>query len=238
MHIRYSIVVCLVLIMALPAIANADSSGWYIAADVGRSHFGDVGAQSFQIVTLIGQDYVPGSSLPITSDDSDTAYRLTGGYQFDAYWGLEIGYVDFGSATITEDPAVLSACPPNSIPMGCRGPDGNGIVDAKIKTHGWVLAGTAAYPFNDQWSVFGRLGVISGNVELDVNSTPIFANPPSVSDSSSGHLNTTYGVGVNWSFANHWSAQLGWDRYLSLGNSSTTGKYTLELTSIGLVYRF
>ena len=237
MHIRYSIVVCLVLLMALPAIANADSSGWYIAADVGRSHFGDVAAQSDQIVTQISQD-TSGGPPATTSTDTDTGYRLTGGYQFSPYWGLEASYVDFGRATITENAASLRGCPPNTPPPYCLGPEVGGVVDATLKAHGWVLAGTAAYPFNDQWSVFGRLGVISGNVELDVNSTPIYADPPSVSDSSSGHLHTTYGVGVNWSFANHWSARLGWDRYLSLGNSSTTGKYTLELTSIGLVYRF
>ena len=203
-----------------------------MAADVGRAHFDDVGAQSVQIVTRISQDYNPALPLPVTSDDSNAAYRLTGGYQFDAYWGLEISYVDFGKATITEDPAALTVCPI------CLQPAISGVVDATIKAHGWVLAGTATYPLNDRWSLFGRLGVIDANVDLDVNSTPIYANPPSVSDSSSGHLNTTYGVGVEWSFANHWSARLNWDRYLSIGNSNTTGKYTLELTSVGIMYRF
>jgi len=229
MRTRYSIVVCLIILMSLPAIANADRSGWYMAADLGRSHYDDVGAQSVQIVTRINQVYVPGVSN-VTSDSSDTGYRLTGGYQFNAYLGLEISYVNFGNATITEDPAVLSCM--------CGKPFLQGVVNSTIKSHGWVLAGTATYPFNDHWSLFGRLGFIDANVELDVNSTPTFAVPPSVSDSSSGHLTTTYGVGVDWSFANHWSARLGWDRYLSLGDSNTTGKYTLEFTSIGLVYRF
>ena len=230
MNIKVSILVFMGAFVLFPIIANADSRGWYIAADLGRSHYDDVGAQSVQIVTQINQLYPSGTSLQITSDGSDTAYRLSGGYQFNAYWGLEVSYVDFGTATITEDPAYLMAC-------GVCYPE-SGVVDATIKAHGWVLVGTAAYPFNDHWSLIGRLGVIDDSVELDVNTTPISTNHPNVSYSSSGHLNTTYGVGAVWSFANQWSARLGWDRYLSLGNSSTTGKYTLELTSIGMVYRF
>ncbi len=208
-------------LILMPIIASAAGSGWYLAADRGQAHFADIAAQTNPSVFKI-----PISSFVSSSASTQhSAFRLTGGYQFNQYWGLEASYVSLGQATINDN---------------FFDTVGFATITAEVKNraHGWVLAGTGTYPFNDQWSVFARIGAIDGYLEQDlsiINGCPGCYTPTSVSSTA---WKATYGVGVNWSFANHWIVRLGWDQYRNLGNSNTTGEYTVNLDSIGIVYRF
>ncbi len=212
-------------LILMPIIASAAGSGWYIAADEGHAHFADIAVQTNPSVFKIG---LPVGFVSSSASTQHSAFRLTGGYQFNQYWGLEASYVSLGQATINDN--FLDTV-------------GAAIITAEVqnRAHGWVLAGTGTYPFNDQWSVFARIGAIDGYLEQDlsiiVNGCPGCYTP--IPTSASGTAwKATYGVGVNWSFANHWIVRLGWDQYRNLGNSNTTGEYTVNLDSIGIVYRF
>ena len=216
-------------LILMPIIASAAGSGWYIAADVGQSRFSDVAAQADQIVMQIPQLGVQPSSVT----NSDTGYRLTGGFQVNPYLGLEFSFVNFGQATITENNAELLPCGPNCFVVM------SGTVAARLKAHAWTLAGTGMYPLNDDWSLWAHIGIVNANMNLAINVIPPVASYiSSIDESSSGRLTTTYGLGVRWIFSDHWSARLGWDQYRNLGNSNTIGEYTVNLDSIGIVYRF
>ena len=203
MNIKRLIQAVSTALILMPIIASAAGSGWYLAADEGHAHFADIAVQTNPSVFQI-----PISSLVSSSASTQhSAFRLTGGYQFNQYWGLEASYVSLGQATINN----------NYID-----PTDQHIVTAEVKNraHGWVLAGTGTYPFNDQWSVFARIGAIDGYLEQDLNIINVcpscFITPTSVSSTA---WKATYGVGVNWSFAHHWIVRLGWDQYRNLGNS-------------------
>ena len=221
MNIKRLIQAVSTALILMPIIASAAGSGWYLAADEGHAHFADIAVQTNPSVFQI-----PISSLVSSSASTQhSAFRLTGGYQFNQYWGLEASYVSLGQATIndnfldTTDATIITA-------------------EVTNRAHGWILAGTGTYPFNDQWSVFARIGAIDGYLEQDVsiiNGCPGCYTPTSVSSTA---WKATYGVGVNWSFAYHWIVRLDWDQYRNLGNSNTTGEYTVNLDSIGIVYRF
>jgi len=68
------------LAISAPASAQQSDAGWYIG--------GSYGMTSFDIDTT-------GIASP-SLDDSDSGFKIFGGFQFTKHWGMEFGYVDFG----------------------------------------------------------------------------------------------------------------------------------------------
>ena len=195
--------------LGLSSAAQAADEGWYLAADLGQAHYSG----------LTGTVNTPAGFTSHTSDN-DMGYRLSGGYQFNQYWGAEVGYVDFGQGEI-------------NLTQNSPGTD---TLSAKVKAHGFVFAGTGTYPFNDTWSGFLRFGAIDGHVENDLSGTGGLAILTGTTSSTDWKV--TWGLGVNWLVASNWTVRAGWDQYSSLGNQNTTGEHDVNLLSIGAVYRF
>lgn len=208
MNRKTAIAAVLAVITGLPMAAMAADTGWYGAFDLGQSRFNG----------LAGEGAALGANPSIS--DSDTGYRLSGGYAFNQYWGLEASYVEFGQGEID-----VTTTTPSS-----------GTASAKVKAHGFVFAGTGTYPFTDQWSGFARLGMIDGHKEVTVTGTGSLAGL--TTNPSSTDWKVAWGLGVNWAFAPHWVARAGWDQYRNLGNQNTTGEDNVNLASIGIVYYF
>ena len=217
MNRKIFVAAALATALALPLAANAaDQSGWYVALDVGQAHYTGIMGQ----VEAIGG--IPPASSGVTThvSNNDTGYRLSGGYKFNEYWGLEASWVDLGTAE--GDGSVTSPSP--------------GSINGKIKSYGFVVAGTGTYPFNDQWSIFLRLGMINAQKEVDVTASGSLA--PAAETTSSTDWKTTYGAGLNWNFYSNWAARIGWDQYRNLGNQNKTGEDNVNLASVGIVYKF
>lgn len=193
--------------MCLPLAAHADDMAWYGAFDLGQAHYSGV---SGPVAALGGTSHM---------SDNDTAYRFTGGFQFNRYWGAEASYVDFGQAELDLTTTVPA-----------------GTYAAKRQVHGFVFAGTGTFPFNDSWSVFARLGGIMGHVKVAATGTGAFA--AATGSQTSTDWKVTYGVGVNWTLTENWIVRGGWDQYSSLGNQNKTGENDVNVIGIGVVYRF
>ena len=73
---------------------NKTLSRTLLAVLIGAATFGAQAAedQGFYVGAGAGQSFVDEGSY----DDEDTAFSAFGGYQFNRYFGLEAGYVDFG----------------------------------------------------------------------------------------------------------------------------------------------
>lgn len=82
-----------------------------------------------------------------SSDGYKASGKVFGGYEFDKTWGAEAGYTDFRSAhsnfTVGGTPGQLES-------------DG----------HSLYVAGKASAPINEQFSVFGKLGVARNKSSL------------------------------------------------------------------------
>ena len=211
MKFRIGLLACVFTLTGLPALAQAGDGGWYGAVDLGQSKY-DNGAL---------QNLVP-AGWPSTINDTDTGKRLTVGYQFNRNWGVEAGYTDLGSAKVyAKNPS-----PPI--------PDVPTYVQENPDAKGWSVAGTGTYPFNDSWSITGRLGMIDARVHDQVQSDGNAFHP----DLTETGWKTTYGLGLNWNFDPQWSFRLGYDWFRNLGDSGTTGEYNVSLLSLGVAYRF
>jgi opacity protein-like surface antigen len=114
-------------------------------------------------------------------DDDDSSFTLGGGYEFSEYLSLEAAYRDFGNQAGQTD------CPPGFacliIPL---------LTEADVTAFSVSVLGS--FRITDTLDGYGRLGVTRWDVEFDGISSAF--------DDSGEDLH--YGVGLRWSFEDHW----------------------------------
>lgn len=113
---------------ALSIPAYAADTGWYLLGEVGQTKVKDIDTTG-----------IPNPSV----DDTDTGFKVGGGYMFHKNFGVEAAYVDLGKATVSS---------------------GGQTVEAKAS--GEVLALVGVLPLGDQFSLMARLGLINGTVKI------------------------------------------------------------------------
>lgn len=174
------------LVLALAAISFASSGAFaqaYVSADVGKSKLGIkcAGAKS--------------------CDDSDTAYRITGGYTFYEGLSAEIGYEGFGTAKSV-------------------GPTGTHTLKASGPTVGLAYR----LPMGDAWGLDFRAGV----AHLKAESTVRPVTGPAVHHS--GTSNSPYfGIGADYALSKNMKLQAGFEatRAEVAGTKSNLKAFTL-----------
>jgi OOP family OmpA-OmpF porin len=166
--IKRSVLSAAILVATLATSAYAADDGFTAGLMIGQSKF-DVGA-------------VPAG---VTVDDKDTAFRLHGGYQFNANLGAEIGYSDLGEAA-------LSA------------PGASGAIGAK----GWDLSLVGTLPLSDAFSLYARVGAFRWKAEGNVN-----ISGGGTGNASDTGTDTVFGIGARYHFTKNVSAGLEYDRY-------------------------
>jgi len=123
--------------MTLPAVASAQmrgdqATGWYVGASVGQAK------------AKTACDGLSGSG--ITCDDTDTTWKLFGGYQFNRNLAAELGYSDFGKVKASA-----------------------GTLTDEVKATAWELVGIGALPVADRFSVYGKLGLYHAETKETTN---------------------------------------------------------------------
>lgn len=113
----------------------AEDTGFYAGAGVGQSFVDEA-------------DY----------DDEDTAFSVFGGYQFNRYFGLETGYVDFGEL----------------------GPSGAG---RSLEVSSVYLTAVGTVPFSENFSGYAKAGFQRWNLDTAI---PGLADDDSGSDPTYG----------------------------------------------------
>lgn len=111
----------------------------------------DLSSNRFYVGATVGQttasDGCSGIILPgITCNDSDTAWRILGGYRLDPNISLELGYQDLGQVRAT-------------------GFGVNGDVTANV----WELVAVGTLPLRSRFSIYGKLGGYRGDTHLRSN---------------------------------------------------------------------
>jgi len=148
------------------------------------------------------------SSLSTSVDDKDSAWKAFLGYQFQQTpVALELGYVDFGKFT-------------GSTPV-------LGVIDT-WKAKGAYLDLVGGLPFNNQFSLFAKVGALRWRVE----DTPLAGG-------ASRHDGTdlTFGAGAQFDFNKNVGARIEWERFKKAGNENSGGRSDVGLASASLVFR-
>jgi OmpA-OmpF porin, OOP family len=156
---------------AAPAFAQQPMQSWYLGAGIGSGHLGKSGSD----ITGINNAQL---------DDSDTTYTVRGGYRFNPYLALEVGYYDLGKYAFS-------------------GTVGRTEVSGSAKATSWGLSAVGILPLN-QFDLYARLGIEQSRLEANANTTLTNAN------SSDNQTGATYGAGGRWNFDRNWGVFLEW----------------------------
>ena len=132
-----------------------------------------------------------------TVDKKDEGWKLFGGYQVNRNFAVEGGYADLGQAAIP---------------------------GAVLDTSAWFAHAVGILPINEQFGLFGKLGLAM--VETDTTGI--------------GTLDSTspaFGLGLRYFFTPQFGIRGEWDRFRAPG-SPFTGKSDVDYWSISAVFRF
>lgn len=199
-------------ILSAPAVA---APGWYLGANLGGTKYDASAADLDSSWRSLG--FTASSSV----DDTDTGYKLFGGYQFNNNFALEGGYVDLGKMTFSSTISVA--------PAGYT----TGAISGDVKTkNGLFLDAVGILPVGNNFSVFGRLGMYSIETELSAS------GPAGSITKNDTESDFHWGIGAGYDFTQNLGARLEWERFNKVGNADKTGEGDVDLWSAGIVYKF
>jgi OOP family OmpA-OmpF porin len=130
------------LIVALIAGAAAMSAAQAETTTQPRAYVG-VG-----VATADRADSSVGGLTNFNSDGYKASAKIFGGYEFDQNWGVEAGYTDFRNSDFS---------------YSNNGTNAGG----HTKGYGYYVAGKYSVPVNDQFSVYGKLGLQHSERKLE-----------------------------------------------------------------------
>lgn len=164
-------------------------------------------------VTVDNDTFDDLGSLGANTDDTDTAYKLFAGYQFNPNFAVEAGYVDFGEFTASAN-------------------NGFDYADASLEADGFTAALVGKLPIQSGFGIYAKLGIIAWDADLKADGN-ISGTPMSESSGDDG-TDPFYGVGAEYVIGSI-LMRAEYERY----DISADGEdFTTDLTSASLGYRF
>jgi OOP family OmpA-OmpF porin len=157
--------------LALWTAQASAEPGFYLGGSVGNS-------------TLEADDNfeLDGTDVSLDFDESDTAYKLFGGYMFNDYLGVELAYVDLGE------------------PEDDFSADGGEIsVDLSAEFTGFTADVVGQLPLGPV-DLFAKVGLVSYDAELDISATDGVVTESGSLEDDGEELH--YGLGATLNFGN------------------------------------
>lgn len=195
------------------ALAQQPERGWYAGISAGQST-GDIDSS---VLPVTGA-----TQSTVSSDDTDTGFKIYGGYRFMRHLAVEVGYADLGSFTATR-----TVTAPQS-----------GSIRGEFKVAGIFGQAVGIIPLGERFSVFGTAGLYVNEVKTSASTTGnvVLISGPSASKSEA---NLKLGVGAGFDFTDRIGVRVEWERFFELGDTSTVGaQMDVDLVTIGVVFRF
>lgn len=152
------------------ALAQAQDSGLYLGASLGTSKL---------------KEWCTGETPTIrftACEDSDTSWKLLGGYRFNRYVAAEAAYVNWGEVTASTNTGAQVA--------------------AKQRSYGLAAVGTL--PLGERFELFGKAGFLM--TEQDTRRIT-----PSPSTVNRDETELHYGLGARFLFTRNWAARAEWE---------------------------
>lgn len=193
----------LALLAALPlgALLVADDAwaqgDWYMGAAIGQADIDYSAADLTSDLASFGW-----TIEDATVDNDGTAWKIYGGWSFNEYFALELGWVDLGKV----DTRYSTTIAPNEI---------DDILADTLSVHpltgdGFTAAAVVKWPLNDAFAIHAKAGLFAWNSETEVR--VVEGGTGQVSGDDDG-TEAMYGFGVEWKLNEQWSITGEWERY-------------------------
>jgi opacity protein-like surface antigen len=138
-------------------------------------------------VATVDHTFDIGGATGVDTSGFKASGKIFGGYDIDKTWGVEAGYTDFRKST--------SHFTFNNAPG-----------TAETKGDAYYIAGKATAPINDQFSVFGKLGVEHSKSDLT-------SFTPGLADRSDSDTGVYAGIGAQYNLSQQVALSLEYERY-------------------------
>lgn len=207
---RSKLVVQILAALALisSSAAMAADSGWYVGASLGQSN------ADYSSGDLKSALEAQGATGVVASvDNTDTGWKLFGGYQLNKNIGFEAAYVNLGSLTGSATYTAPAGSPYRT----------------NVDVDGFQISVVGTLPLNGAFAVFGKVGAFFSNSEGTDATSLATAN------ASADNTDWTYGLGANWQFNQNIGLRAEWERFQGLGISKSSDA---DLYSLGAVFSF
>lgn len=180
--------------------------GGYVGFGAGQSSV-DLEAQSVQSALASA-----GVTSQISTRERDTAMKVFGGYEFNSFIAMELGYARLGKAKA--DVTVTS-------PVSLR-------TQLTFEGRAYYLDAIGSLPITNALSAYARVGpALTTAIAKSV-----------LGKSEEEEFNLKVGVGARYKFTNGADLRLDWERYHAVGDPDITGEADVDMVSLSLGARF
>jgi OmpA-OmpF porin, OOP family len=204
--------------------AEPAATGFYFGAGAGAAthDVGNGGAQGAILVAIgFGIEMVPRTTL--ATDDDSTGWRGLAGYRFNRYFAAELEYLDFGTSEIHET-YVFDPGFPFPGPLTIE-------QDFMTDVSGPAVSALGKLPLGERFELFARAGMLFADSKVRMAQR---LRPTSVTYSDRVLIG---GVGLDWRFADRWSARLEYQHSKDIEANLDIGESHVELLSLGVLFK-
>lgn len=196
-------------------LSTAVMSSAAFAADQGGFVAADLGQVNYSNAT---------SQFSGASFGNPGTIMLGGGYRFNQNLAVEAGYSIIGDSTITTV--------------------AGGTATEKLKASSFQVAAVGTFPINNQFSVFGKLGVANTKIDYTATATGATFVPSVAQAASASKTNLMFALGAQYNINQHWGIRA---QYQDFGKVQLPGVFfggvsapniALKAYSLGGVYNF
>ncbi len=211
--------VCTILASALLATPTAFAAGaghFYIGAGLGGTTVKDAPSASEFDSDLASIGITASSSV----DDTDTGWKLYGGYMFNQNLAVEASYADLGELSID---STITA------PLA-------GTLATTWEAQTLAVSAVGIWPLAYNFEIFGKAGFHYWDAEITATATG-GGGAASGSDDDNG-TDVLYGIGAAYNLNDNFALRAEWERYSNIGDDNTTGESDVDMWSAGVQYSF
>lgn len=142
--------------------------------------------------------------------DRTTGFKLYGGWEFTPNLAIEGGYADMGTGRVSNAAGTISA-----------------------KTNALYVAGKGTVPLNEQFSLYGKLGVTRNKADYTVSSGATSFNP------SGNKTDLFAAAGVSYAFTKNVAGTLEYDYFGKLDTDGASGvSAKVNMWTLGVRFNF
>jgi len=154
-------------------------------------------------------------NITCSADDSDTGFKIFGGYQFNPNFAVEVGYYDLGEAKISGTDSFL------------------GSTTGTFEASGFNVAVVGSLPLGERFELMAKAGIFRWDLDFNVSSS-VFGSG-SASETGFGPM---FGIGGAFNFTKNLGVRVEYEKFLDMGDEDTTGQSDVDFLSASLIFRF
>lgn len=228
--------VVLMPLLAMAALpAHGESGEWYVGAGVGQSKYRGWASDSDALALVnaygksVGVDDFDGSHS-VGADDTDTAFKIFGGFRFNEYFGVEVSYLDMGEVEAGgRIEGTFYDVVDNSL-------SGDVFAEAKAGVEAFTIDLNAYYPLEGPAAVFFQVGAYQADVELELQAGGSITSENyrySLDESSNG---LHFGFGLLFDVSDRINIRAEWERLDNV--EANEGESDVDLISAAVIALF